>query len=115
MTSNQAGKEQRVMLLDIGNTNLKWAWLEHGAPGPVNSVPHQGRSIEQLAAMEWAGITPPRQTFISNVADPGMEPGLAEWMSRHWGHEPRFIRSSKHACGVTNSYRDAGRLGVDRP
>jgi type III pantothenate kinase len=114
MTCNHASKDQRIMLLDIGNTNLKWAWLEEGAPGHVTSVSHKERSIEQLADMEWANIRTPAQTYISNVADPAMEPRLTEWMSGHWGHAPRFIRSAAHACGVTNSYRDAGRLGVDR-
>ncbi len=102
------------MLLDIGNTNLKWAWLQDASPGKVTSIPHQGGDIEQLAARVWANIQAPSQTYIANVADPALEPRLSDWISQHWGHEPRFVRATAQACGVTNSYQEAGRLGVDR-
>ncbi len=102
------------MLLDIGNTNLKWAWLNQNQPGRVTSVSHSGCSMEQLAAREWNGSPVPRQTYISNVAGPEIEPGLSDWIKGHWGHEPVFVRSAPRACGVTNSYPEAERLGVDR-
>lgn len=103
-----------TMLLDIGNTNLKWAWLENDHPGEITSVPHKGKAIEQLAAGEWDGIATPTQTYISNVAGQDLEQGLKEWITQHWGHKPRFVKSIAQACGVTNAYREPERLGVDR-
>ncbi|MCP3671390.1 MAG: type III pantothenate kinase [Gammaproteobacteria bacterium] len=107
-------KTNQIMLLDIGNTNLKWAWLHAACPGKVTSIPHQGCDIEQLAARTWGSIQAPSQTYIANVADPDMEPKLSDWISLHWDHEPIFVRATAQACGVTNSYQEAGRLGVDR-
>lgn len=104
----------RVMLLDIGNTNLKWAWLQGVRPGKVTRVSHQGYAIEQLAAREWADITVPSQTYISCVADQNLEQGLSAWISKCWGHEARFVQSTAQACGVTNAYMEPERLGVDR-
>jgi type III pantothenate kinase len=104
----------RTMLLDIGNTNLKWAWLQNGRPGATTSISHKGQTIEHLAASEWAGIAVPNQTYISNVAGTELGQSLGEWISKHWGHEPIFVQSSAQACGVTNAYREPERLGVDR-
>ncbi len=103
-----------TMLLDIGNTNLKWAWLQSSRPGKITSVPHRGRPLEQLAAGAWSDIAVPEKTYISNVAGAEIERDLGEWISRHWGHTPRFVRATAQACGVTNSYRQPERLGVDR-
>jgi len=114
MTSSDATKNHQIMLLDIGNTNLKWTWLDDNSHGSITSVSHKGCSIGQLAATEWGAIPVPKQTYISNVAGPEMEAGLTDWIRKHWGHEPRYIRSTPQACGVTNSYQEAMRLGVDR-
>lgn len=103
-----------TMLLDIGNTNLKWAWLENNHPGATTSVPHKGQTPEQLAASTWGGIAIPHRTYISNVAGAALEQDLAAWIRNHWGHEPRFVQATAHTCGVTNAYAEPGRLGVDR-
>ncbi len=102
------------MLLDVGNTNLKWAWLQDTRPGKITSVSHQGRDIELLVTREWTNIQTPSQTYIANVAGPALEPELTDWISSHWDHEPIFVRATARACGVSNSYQEAGRLGVDR-
>lgn len=114
MMTDDLTRNHRIMLLDIGNTNLKWAWLQDAHPGRITSVSHKGCAIEQLADSEWANIPVPSQTYISNVAGPGIEQTLSGWISQHWGHEAIFARSMAQACGVTNAYEEAGRLGVDR-
>lgn len=102
------------MLLDIGNTNLKWAWLENGHLGEIASVSHKGQSIELLVASEWAGIPTPKQTYISNVAGAELGRSLGEWISKNWGHRAKFVHAAAQACGVINSYAEPERLGVDR-
>jgi len=112
--SDAEGRDQQIMLLDIGNTNLKWAWLQDGAPGQVTSISHKEQTLERLTASQWASIQPPTQTYISNVAGTDIEQQLRNWITQHWSHEPRFIRATANACGVINAYREPARLGVDR-
>ncbi len=114
MSDAAAGRNQRIMLLDIGNTNLKWSWLQDGVPGQVTSVSHKEQTMERLASSQWVGIQSPTQIYISNVAGTDVEQQLHNWITRHWGHEPRFIRATAQACGVVNAYREPARLGVDR-
>jgi type III pantothenate kinase len=107
-------KHNDILLLDIGNTNLKWTWLQDGNLGEITTVCHKGQEIAHLAAGEWSTISTPGDVYISSVALQSMEQSLADWMDQQWGLEPKFIRSSTQACGVTNSYAEPERLGVDR-
>jgi len=103
-----------IILLDIGNTNLKLAWLRDGNLSRVISASHRGVNIYELAAREWSTIAAPGQVYISSVADKSLENDLTGWIDLNWGLKPRFIRSTAQACGVINSYREPERLGVDR-
>jgi type III pantothenate kinase len=113
-TSQHNPSDSGIMLLDIGNTNLKWTWLQNNRPGKISSVPHKGQELEQLAASAWADMATPGQTYVSNVAGAEIERDLREWIEQHWGHAPRFVQATAGACGVSNSYRQPERLGVDR-
>ncbi len=114
MKAEDQTTDDGVLLLDIGNTNLKWAWHRDGILGGVNSITHKERDIKELAADEWSGITKPSQVYISNVAGAILEDDLSDWVKQYWGFEPRVIRSSVQACGVINSYPEPELLGVDR-
>ncbi len=103
-----------IILLDIGNTNLRWAWLNNGLLGGVTNVTHKEEDIKELVAREWSEIAAPSQIFVSNVAGPSLESDLADWVRQRWGFTPKFVRSTAQACGVLNSYSEPGRLGVDR-
>lgn len=103
-----------IILLDIGNTNLKWAWLRDGNLSGSTSVTHKGQNIDELAAREWSTIKAPSQIYISSVANQSLESDLTEWVELNWCLKPKFIGSSEQACGVINAYREPERLGVDR-
>ncbi len=103
-----------IFLLDIGNTNMKWAVLRDGHPGKITSILHRGEDIRELADREWSSVAVPNQVYISSVVGKELEDCLSAWIRQHWGLEPRFIQSTIEACGVVNSYREPERLGVDR-
>ncbi len=103
-----------TILLDIGNTNLRWAWWQGGRLGEINSITHRGVEVQELADREWSAIAAPGKVYISNVAGTELEGRLSDWIARCWGLEPVFIRSTAQACGVRNAYREPERLGVDR-
>ncbi len=114
MNSEDQIKDSCTLLLDIGNTNLKWAWLRDGELGTVTTVCHIGSDIAALAAAEWSDGDAPSQIYASCVADQTLEDKLADWSKQNWGVEPLFVRATAQACGVINSYSEPERLGVDR-
>jgi len=107
-------KSGNILLIDIGNTNLKWSLLQAGRLSPATAKTHRGITGDLLAAQCWSEIQPPDAIYLANVAGADLESGLTGWMRRQWGKTPQVIRSVAQARGVTNGYFDPAQLGVDR-
>jgi type III pantothenate kinase len=109
-----------ILLLDIGNTRLKWAWLENGRAGSARAVPHQAAAAAwqgELEAfqgeLELDGRSADRM-LVANVAGGSFARQLGGWSKARLGFWPEFVSSSDEAAGVTNAYREPEALGVDR-
>jgi type III pantothenate kinase len=109
-----------MLLVDIGNSRVKWAWGERTAPGQQMSLSdqislaHVGEvSSDWLSAVAAAGHRPNR-ILISNVAGARMADGLRNLLARQFGIEPEFASVSANAAGITCAYRDPKQLGIDR-
>lgn len=115
MASSDATKRHsgEILLLDIGNTNLKWAWLKDGQLSPLRSAAHRGVEAAQLAQAAWENVKP-SAVYVSNVAGQRLETELESWMESHWGIIPKFLRSPARALGVENAYEEPTQLGIDR-
>jgi type III pantothenate kinase len=106
--------EIRALLFDAGNTRLKWGYYTRGRISKSGSVTH-----EQLREKGYAALTSrmPRNithAAASNVAGPGMATKLSSVIGLHAAVDIRFAHCQKHAFGVTTSYKQPRRLGVDR-
>ncbi len=108
---NRAGG---TLLLDLGNTNLKWAWLEQGAAGVSRSVSHRAGGIAQTLTVHWADLPVPECILAASVLAPEANQEFSDWTRKRWGLEPRFLRAEAEALGVRNGYHEPGQLGVDR-
>jgi len=103
-----------MMLLDIGNSAVKWAIRERG------EMTHRGRFIYRdddfpgRAETAWHALSKPAGITAANVAGAGMERRLAAWTKTNWDVTPQFVRVTGQAAGVTNAYREPGDLGIDR-
>lgn len=96
------------LLIDAGNTRIKYALVESEQWLPVLNLPVSA----QLRFDEpcYNGV---EQVWVSNVA--GAEIGrqiAAACAARHW--QPHFITSQVVQCGVSNGYGMAAQLGCDR-
>ncbi|AKH21400.1 type III pantothenate kinase [Sedimenticola thiotaurini] len=109
-------KSNSILLIDIGNTNLKWSLLQAGELSPVGTKSHRavGDDLNLLANQCWSDIPPPDAIYLANVAGAGLASGLSDWMQTRWGKLPSLVQPVAEACGVTNGYRDPAQLGVDR-
>ena len=103
-----------MMLLDIGNSAVKWAIRERG------EMTHRGRFIHKiddfpgLADTAWSALPRPAGVAAANVAGVGMERSVAAWAEANWDVTPQFVRVTGQAAGVTNAYSEPGALGIDR-
>ena len=100
------------LLLDLGNTRLKWAlksdrWLAHGAVG-------WNEDLDATLAEAWAPWPRPAAVLAASVAYPAREALTAAVVTRLCARPVDWRRSPAAACGVRNAYAAPQRLGVDR-
>ena len=103
------------LAIDVGNTRLKWA--QYASPQPGAGLIAQGavflETIDHLAETDWKGLVPPASMLGCVVAGEGVKRRVEEQLEL-WDVEPRWVVSSREACGLTNGYDHPNRLGVDR-
>jgi type III pantothenate kinase len=103
-----------ALLLDVGNTRLKWGVMKDGAIHRTGHISHDNIRKAGLAALTSKLPRDVDAVMASNVAGTSFATRLAGVISLHCGCEVHFARSERSACGVTNGYRLPRRLGVDR-
>jgi type III pantothenate kinase len=110
----------KQLLLDVGNSRLKWALLRQryrrGQPFATHGVIELGTLHRSAAA--WSRLFKsagrPDAIHVCNVAGPAVERQIRAAAARAGLSAPQFARSRSAAAGVRNGYREAWRLGVDR-
>ena len=102
-----------ILLMDIGNTRIKWARLEGGKLGQKGAASHLDSEIGTVLDRVFDGPDP-AHVLASNVAGPLVAEALSELCSRRYHLRPEFLIASPEACGVRNGYADPARLGADR-
>ncbi len=102
------------LLIDMGNTRLKWALTTAGQLMVGQFLVNKQVSREELI-LQWKGIYHPRRIAISCVsANELLE--LVQTVARQlWlDIEIVLVKSQTQAFGVINAYPEPQKLGVDR-
>jgi len=102
-----------ILLLDVGNTRVKWAWLEYIEVAPAGAVAHNSTHRAWQREIEADGHRPTR-VVVSNVAGPAFAAALTLWCRDHYSVDPEFVLAREALLGVRNGYRRPSALGVDR-
>jgi type III pantothenate kinase len=103
------------LLLDLGNTRLKWAWHDGAAlhrRGAVANDDPQREALFDAALRE--GPAPSRAWLAAVGPEPIAEAALAALRGAHPGCVPHRVHAPAAGAGVANAYREPARLGVDR-
>lgn len=102
------------LLVDVGNSRVKWATLEGRRIGGVSAVAHSADSLTDLLRGQWSALPAPARVLVSSVIGEGPNAQLRKLCASLWGLECDFAHARSSALGLTNGYRDPGALGVDR-
>ena len=103
------------LLVDVGNTRLKWASI--GADGqlrPGGVFAHADGSLVAELRREWGGLARVQSAWVASVVASVREQELAAFVRERFGLGVQFVRSPAAALGVRNAYAEPERLGVDR-
>jgi type III pantothenate kinase len=103
----------KQLLVDIGNSRIKWAVLGAAAPGALHSIEMRGATSRSVARAFGAARGIGRVVAV-NVAGPRAERLLRAALRGLALPAPLMIHSGPRAAGVANGYPEAWRLGADR-
>lgn len=101
------------LLLDLGNTRLKWAmvaadsWTARGAVA-------WDEDISAALAQAWRTLERPQRVLGASVVDGSRETQLERAVAESFERSVEWVRTPAEACGVRNAYAEPQRLGVDR-
>lgn len=98
------------LLLDIGNTRLKWA-LHDGALQPAAAVEHQGRPLEFFAALPLPLVSEVHIACVPRLLD---APAWRAAVQARCGVQAQIAVSAAEWRGLRSAYAEPHRLGVDR-
>jgi len=108
-------RNMSILLVDIGNTRVKWARLTGDRLGRQRAAVHTGWGAEDFAR-HVIGTSSSRleRILVVSVAGARVDRRFAAAARRSARLVPEFFTSKRRAAGVTTLYAEPWRLGADR-
>jgi type III pantothenate kinase len=103
----------RQLLVDIGNSRLKFATLTGRELGRMHAIAHGGSASAMLRGLASALRGTSSVTAVS-VSGKRLERAFAHVVERASGLEVQFVRSTTALPPLINGYQESWRLGADR-
>jgi type III pantothenate kinase len=103
-----------ILLVDTGNSRIKWATSRNGHLATGQAVRWVGADLAALFEQAWGRLQSVRAIWVANVSGPRFESALDDFAQRRFGLCPRYVRASAELGGIRNAYVAPERLGVDR-
>ncbi len=103
-----------ALLLDVGNSRLKWGVLDDRHIRRTGHISQQQIHEQGLTALTSKLPRRVETVLVSNVAGSSFATRLSGVLGLHCNADVHFARVEREACGVSNAYRQPRRLGVDR-
>lgn len=103
-----AAKPERFLLLDGGNSQLKWAWVENGTFSEVGRAPY--RDLTQLGE-EWLQFADDDVKIVGCAVCGSVKKAMVE---EQLTYPVEWLSSMPQALGIRNHYRRPEEHGSDR-
>ncbi|WP_199100907.1 type III pantothenate kinase [Dyella sp. ASV21] len=101
------------LLLDLGNTRLKWA-LRDSTGWHAQGAVSWNEDVALALHHAWRELPQPGGAFGASVVDGERESLVAAVVAACFASDTQWLRTPAEACGVRNAYPEPARLGVDR-
>ncbi len=112
MVQRNTNKPTSALLIDIGNTSLKWVLSSDVSPQTITRLTHD-EAPDALAA-QWADLQRPQRLLIANVGQRNTADWVKKWAQEQWRLDAEFLDTEAQGFDVVNGYADPGQLGIDR-
>lgn len=102
------------LLVDVGNTRIKWAVIEGTEMGDPVAMDYLKDGLPGLLEDHWQSLPVPQQVGVANVCGETAAVAISSYVRKQWRLEPVYAEVRIAEAGVTNAYHDISQLGVDR-
>ena len=103
-----------ILVIDVGNTRLKWAWLTSTGLSDQQAVVHRDAKPGIWTTALFESGQRPSRVLVSNVAGPAMAKTLTRLTKKMFRVNVEFVTATPEFHGLTNGYLDPTLLGADR-
>ena len=103
-----------ILVIDVGNTRLKWAWLTSTGLSDQQAIVHREAKPGLWTAALFESGQKPTRMLVSNVAGPAMAKTLTQLAKKLFHVNVEFVTAAQEFHGLTNGYLDPTLLGADR-
>lgn len=103
-----------ALLIDIGNSRIKWARLKSDRLGKAHAAEYAGWRPKDFARRVIGSRHDIERILVASVAGHGVADAVAAGARMVGAPDPERVTTRRQACGVTIGYIDPWRLGVDR-
>jgi type III pantothenate kinase len=102
------------LLLDVGNTRVKWARVRAGMYEYVGALPLAGLSVEGFLQQVWPEDEKPSLVVMACVGEGEWVKLLRFCIANSWASRLLEVVSEAQKNGLKNGYAQPSSLGVDR-
>jgi type III pantothenate kinase len=100
------------LLVDLGNSRLKWARSDPG--WRVGAATLHGRDIAELLDEAWSDLPAANAVVVVSVVAQRTNDVIEQWVRARWRVGVHRVHAQSEQLGVINRYRDPASLGSDR-
>jgi type III pantothenate kinase len=103
---------ESVLLIDMGNTRIKWVWA---VAGRINKKTYGQGGLNAFRRFTQSHAdAPPGRVLLSSVAAEARTKAVTDACNSHWAVTVSRLVSRRQQAGIRNAYEQAETLGVDR-
>jgi type III pantothenate kinase len=103
-----------MLLIDIGNTRIKWARWSAAQLGEQSAAVHGNWTRDDFIQQVLNSGPRADRVLIANVGGKRMGEMAQAAIASQWHVEARFVQSPAEGAGIRNAYPEPANLGVDR-
>lgn len=103
-----------ILVIDVGNTRLKWAWLTSTGLSDQQAIVHRDAKPGIWTSALFESGQKPRRVLVANVAGPAMAKTLSRLSRKVFRVDIEFVTAAQEYQGLTNGYLAPSLLGADR-
>jgi type III pantothenate kinase len=101
------------LLIDLGNSCLKWAIKTSDGISSSHSLYYQNQNFQVLLEKAWKDVYPSK-VVLASVAEEALNLVIAEYAQKKWGLPLTVLNTQLETLGLQNHYATPLLLGVDR-